>query len=211
MRNLRLPGAAVFAAILCACGGGGGGSPAPVPSGNPAPSSSPTSSPTTGPTATPTVSPTNNPTSTPTAPPTPTPTPAATPLLIHIGFQYGEFTDPKYGAVYFYTAHSHAEVIQATHGQTAQFLNDDMFGTMHTASGLGTSFPKNFDNQNGKAQAGSVLDGGTTWSTGSLNPGTKSQVFTIGPPGTYYFGCAYHYSVPPNPNNSSMGDVLVSN
>ena len=34
--------------------------------------------------------------------------------------------------------------------------------------------------------SGSVIDGGMTWSTGTLNPGGgMSQVFTVGPPGVY--------------------------
>jgi plastocyanin len=50
-----------------------------------------------------------------------------------------------------------------------------------------------------------VINGGLTWASGSLNPGQKSKPFTVGPKGTYYFGCYYHYHVTP-----SMRDVIVS-
>ena len=133
-------------------------------------------------------------------------------MLIHIGMKYGAADDPKYGYIDFYTNAAHAQVIQATHGQTVQFIQDDSPANFHTASGLGTGgFPSSFNNSSGLNQSGSVIDGGTTWSTGGLQQGQKSQVFTVGPVGVYYFGCAVHYSGKPSQANPSMGDVLVSN
>jgi plastocyanin len=133
--------------------------------------------------------------------------------LIHIGFELGEHTDPNFGPIWFYSTNTNqAQVITAMHGTQAQFINDDPSQTPHTASGLGTGpFPASFDNVNGfNKQSGTTIDGSLTWSSGSLSFGQKSQVFTVGPPGHYYFGCNYHYTVPPTQNNQSMGDVLVS-
>jgi plastocyanin len=90
------------------------------------------------------------------------------------------------------------------------FLNDSNPQSPHTASGLGSSFPAQFDNKSGFTQSGSTIDGSLTWSTGTLNPGQMSQNFTVGPPGVYYFGCNYHYIGIPSPSNGSMGDVIVS-
>jgi plastocyanin len=75
----------------------------------------------------------------------------------------------------------------------------------HTASGLGSSgFPTTFDNTGGTNATGTTIDGGTSWSTGTLQSGTMSSVFTVGPPGDYYFGCFYHFV------SSGMRDVIVS-
>lgn len=205
---------ALVAFGAAACGGGGYTAPISNPTTNPGggPSSSPSASPSGSPTPSPTASPSSSPTSSPSGSPAPTPTPSPTPLIVHIGFQFGEFTDPVYGPVNFYSPFSSgtAQVVKVASGSPVQFENDDQFSTTHTASGLGTSFPKQFDNKSGQTQAGSILDGSLTWSTGALTPGSRSQVLTVGPPGTYYFGCFFHYSVPPTKNNGSMGDVLVS-
>jgi hypothetical protein len=91
------------------------------------------------------------------------------------------------------------------------FLNDGTPQSPHTAGGFGSSgFPASNDNQNQFNQFGSVIDSSLTWSTGILNPGQMSQVFTVGPPGVYYFGCGFHYTTVPTKKNMSMGDVIVS-
>jgi plastocyanin len=168
------------------------------------------SSPIPPPTMTPTPKPTRTPPPTPT-PSGPTPTPTAQPQVVHIAFAFGETTDPTYGPVYFYSPNGKsAAVVKVKSGSQLVFQNDESGSTQHTASGLGTKFPPSFDNSSGFTQSGTTIDGGTTWSTGTLNPGQLSQVFTIGPPGVYYFGCAFHYFQPPNASNGSMGDVLVS-
>jgi len=97
-----------------------------------------------------------------------------------------------------------AAVIKVAAGSQVVFLNDDT-GSPHTGSGLGTGpFPASFDNTSGTTASGSTIDGSLTWSTGTLVQGAMSNVFTVGPPGAYYFGCAYHY------NADHMRDVLVS-
>jgi len=185
MRSYPLSLAAVFAAsMLAACSGGGSSPSAPI----------------------------GTHTAAPTAPPTATPTPVASataqPQVIRVGFGHPAVTDATYGMVQFYstgsTATSASNVIDIAHGSQVVFLNDGS-GVPHTASGLGSSgFPGSFDNTGGATQTGTTIDGGTTWSTGSLNPGSTSAAFTIGPAGVYYFGCFYHY------NSDAMRDVIVS-
>jgi plastocyanin len=152
------------------------------------------------------------PTATRTATPAPTATPSpASPQVIHVGFNLGEHTDAQFGPVYFYSLGNAAQVIRVTHGSKVVFLNDDTIPQPHTASGFGTAgFPMSFNNGSGATQHGTTIDGSTTWSTGTLNHGQMSQVFTIGPPGTYFFGCAFHYVGVPTASNISMGDVIVS-
>jgi len=110
----------------------------------------------------------------------------------------------------------HAQVVTVTHGSLVVFLNDDSTGYFpgpHTAGGFGSSgFPSSFGasgNANQFNSNGSTIEG-NQWSTGSLNGGQMSQVFTVGPPGAYWFGCGYHYTTVPTASNASMGDVLVS-
>ncbi|HEV2741024.1 MAG TPA: plastocyanin/azurin family copper-binding protein [Candidatus Elarobacter sp.] len=79
-------------------------------------------------------------------------------------------------------------------GTTVRFLNVDSFG--HTATSLsGTTFPaaSPFDGsaQNG---SGSTLSGG--WSSGTLGAGAGSQVLLADKPGTYLYGCFFHYGAP---------------
>ena len=204
--------AVVTAASLTACGGGGGATVTPPGAGgggnpSPSPTAANTASPSPVPTAAPTASPTQHPT------PTPTPMQTAAPQVIHIGFELAEHTDAQFGAVYFYSTmlNNMASVVHVQHGSKVVFLNDDPSQTPHTASGFGSGgFPAMFDNSSGFTQHGSTLDGSTTWSTGTLNPGQMSQVFKVGAVGTYYFGCAFHYAGIPTANNNSMGDVVVS-
>jgi plastocyanin len=189
-------------AALAACGGGGasiGGTPRPGPSVVPTLTPSPVPSAT--PSAGPTTKPTGNPS--PTAKPTKAPQ-----ITIHIGFNHAQVDDPTFGNVAFYALGANdpnAEVVQTSVGAQVTFLNDDPSQSPHTGSGLGsTGFPGSFDNSSGFTQAGTAIDGGTTWSTGTLGHGQRSQVFTIPSAGTYYFGCAFHY------DSSGMRDVIVA-
>jgi plastocyanin len=152
------------------------------------------------------------PISTPTPTPTPSPTPVPNAQVVRISFELHESTDPTYGPVWFFapSGATSAQVIRVKSGSLVVFQHDDN-DPPHTASGLGSSgFPSAFDNSSGTTQSGATIDGSTTWSTGSLVGPAMSQVFTIGPPGVYYFGCAYHYAGVPTSTNMSMGDVLVA-
>jgi plastocyanin len=162
--------------------------------------------PTVRPTTRPTTKPTAKPTATPS--PKPTPQPTAQPQVVYIGFQYlPDSTD--FGKVAYYSPRKNAteadEVVVKT-GSKIVFKNVNDNGLVpHTASGLGTTgFPTLFTNTSGQTRAGNVIDGSLTWSTGRLFQGTFSQVFTVGPPGVYYFGCAYHYV------KAGMRDVIES-
>ncbi len=79
-------------------------------------------------------------------------------------------------------------------GSTVRFLNVDAFG--HTATSLGgTSFPS-ASPFGGSAQnaSGNTLSGG--WSSGTLGAGAGSQVLIADKPGTYLYGCFFHYGAP---------------
>src|SRR5579871_3301124 len=203
MRDVLRPGmlALTCAALLSGCYGSTVAHvTAPVPTPTPMPTATPS------PTPTPTVGPTGR--------PSPTPTPSGGPLVIHIGFQFGETTDPTYGPVWYYSPNDIAAgVVFVQHGSQVVFENDQPASSnvQHTAGGFGSGgFPSYDDNQNPFTQTGTTIDSTLTWSTGILNPGQQSQVFTVGSPGTYYFGCAFHYGGVPTQTNQSMGDVLVS-
>jgi plastocyanin len=194
------------ALALAACSGGGGtGTPGPAPvSASPTAIASSTAAATHSPepSATPTLTPSPSPTPV-AASPSPTPVATAQPQVVHMSFSYAS-TSSSYGTIAFYAPTTNATTaayITAVAGSQLLFVNSDT--TTHTASGLGTSgFPSSFTNTNGPTASGSTVDG-TAWSTGALAPGTSSTPFTLGPPGTYYFGCYYHYSIP-------MEDVIVS-
>jgi plastocyanin len=79
-------------------------------------------------------------------------------------------------------------------GSAVRFVNLDGFG--HTATSLsGTAFPaaSPFD---GSAQnaAGNTLSG--AWSSGTLNAGAGSRTLVADKPGTYLYGCFFHYGAP---------------
>ncbi len=176
--------------------------PTPLTTATPTPAGSATPTPTPAPSATATITPT------PTPVPTPTPTATAQPQVVHIGFNHLATADPTFGNVAYYTtatgASAPAAVIDVASGSSLVFENDASQPN-HTASGLGTTgFPAAFDNTGGTTPTGTAVDGGTTWSTGTLAGGATSAAFTIGPPGNYYFGCFYHYV------DAGMRDVIVS-
>jgi plastocyanin len=79
-------------------------------------------------------------------------------------------------------------------GTTVRFVNVDSFG--HTATSLGgTTFPA-ASPFGGAAQitSGGTLSGG--WSSGTLGAGTGSQALIADKPGTYLYGCFFHYGAP---------------
>jgi hypothetical protein len=165
----------------------------PTPTASAAPTATPVA------TATPSAAPTATATATATA------TPTAQPQVIHVGFSHTATTDPTFGAIAFYSPTTGAAaIVTVMHGSQIVFTNDGS-GAPHTGSGLGSGgFPASFTNTSGTTQTGSTIDSSLTWSTGTLSEGASSQVFTVGAPGDYYFGCFFHYS------SDSMRDVLVS-
>ncbi|HEV3089749.1 MAG TPA: hypothetical protein VGX96_21290 [Candidatus Elarobacter sp.] len=86
-------------------------------------------------------------------------------------------------------------VTTVTVGSTIRFINVDV-GTPHTSTSLsGSSFPPS--SPFGAAafnQFGGTLSSG--WSSGTLGGGNGSQILLADRPGTYLYGCAYHYGTP---------------
>lgn len=79
-------------------------------------------------------------------------------------------------------------------GTTVQFVNRDSFA--HTASSVsGSAFPDTPSFGSSALTAfGSRLSSG--WSTGTLAAGASSPVLLADVPGTYLYGCFYHYGAP---------------
>lgn len=79
-------------------------------------------------------------------------------------------------------------------GTRIQFRNSDSFA--HTATAIAApTFPdaSPFD-ASAETASGSALSGG--WSSGVLQAGSVSPVFTADRPGTYRYGCFFHYGSP---------------
>ena len=79
-------------------------------------------------------------------------------------------------------------------GTSVRFNNSD--GFHHTATSIAaTTFPSAYPFTGSAVnQSGATLSGG--FSSGSLDPGASSQALLADKPGTYLFGCFYHYGTP---------------
>ncbi|MGH7729138.1 MAG: cupredoxin domain-containing protein [Vulcanimicrobiaceae bacterium] len=79
-------------------------------------------------------------------------------------------------------------------GTFVRFTNSDGFA--HTATSIsGSTFPSAYPFTSAALnQSGGTLSGG--FSSGSLAAGTSSQALLADKPGTYIFGCFYHYGTP---------------
>ncbi|HEY7979988.1 MAG TPA: plastocyanin/azurin family copper-binding protein [Candidatus Eremiobacteraceae bacterium] len=112
-------------------------------------------------------------------------------VIIHVSLLKFAKKSSPFGEVAGYSPN----VLTVQHGSTVQFVNDDNFS--HTASSVGSAgFPPGnpFSNK-ALTQSGKDL-ADQNWSTGSLQGSSASQTFTTNTPGTYYFGCFYHYATP---------------
>jgi plastocyanin len=81
-------------------------------------------------------------------------------------------------------------------GTLLHFTNVDSF-CCHTATLIpgATSFPTSSPfTQKATQQSGSTLSGG--FSSGALQPNQSSQTITADTPGTYLYGCFFHYGAP---------------
>lgn len=93
----------------------------------------------------------------------------------------------------FLTGYS-PDVLTVSIGTRIRFTNTDTFA--HTATAIAApAFPpaSPFD-QTALTPSGTSLS--APWSTGNLNAGAASLVFVADRPGTYLFGCFYHYAHP---------------
>jgi len=108
-------------------------------------------------------------------------------VVIHVSL--GKYVvQTQYGQVGGYSKNP----LTIARGTVVQFVNDDSFG--HTASSVGTTgFPKNGPGAGSLNQSGSDF-AQAGWSTGELQGGSVSQAFTAATPGTYFYGCFFHYS-----------------
>lgn len=80
-------------------------------------------------------------------------------------------------------------------GDSILFTNSDGFA--HTATSIPNAqkFPNGSPfNQSATTQSGDNLSGG--WSSGAMQAGTSSQTIAVDKPGTYLFGCYFHYGAP---------------
>jgi plastocyanin len=86
------------------------------------------------------------------------------------------------------------EVTMVTVGSGVQFVNVD--NTTHTATAIpgASTFPATtpFSISAITASASENLSSG--WTSGALQAGASSQVFLVDRPGTYLYGCFFHYS-----------------
>ena len=112
-------------------------------------------------------------------------------VIVHVSLLKYAPQQTQYGKVAGYSPNP----IVVAAGSTVQFVNDDNFS--HTASSVGQSGFPSGDPISNKAlnQSGTDLSQ-ANWSTGSLAGGAASQALRATVPGTYYFGCFYHYATP---------------
>ena len=91
---------------------------------------------------------------------------------------------------------------QVAVGSFVQFVNSDGFAHTATAIPGATGFPASSPfSVSAQQQSGSTISG--SWSSGTLQAGQSSQLISVDAPGTYYFGCFFHYGAP-------MRDTIVA-
>jgi plastocyanin len=86
------------------------------------------------------------------------------------------------------------EVTNVSVGSGVQFLNID--NTEHTATSIpgATAFPAASPFGVSALQPTANVGISGSWGAGALEPGQMSQVFVVNQPGTYIYGCFFHYS-----------------
>jgi plastocyanin len=121
-------------------------------------------------------------------------------IVVGIRLDVQSITDPRYGFVLGYfkgTTSPKSQVIGVPMGSKIKFTNVDG-NDVHTLSFLGKAtahsalWPSAFNGSATKSPAGTAI-GTKNFSTGPLNPGKTSPVYTTGLPGFYMVGCAFHY------------------
>jgi plastocyanin len=86
------------------------------------------------------------------------------------------------------------EVTNVSVGSGVQFVNVD--NTEHTATSIpgATTFPATSPFGVSALQPTANVGISGSWGAGALQPGQMSQVFVVNQPGTYIYGCFFHYS-----------------
>lgn len=80
-------------------------------------------------------------------------------------------------------------------GSFVQFVNSDSFAHTATAIPSATTFPASSPfSVSAQQQSGTAIS--SPWSSGTLQAGQSSQLIQIDAPGTYLFGCFFHYGAP---------------
>lgn len=80
-------------------------------------------------------------------------------------------------------------------GSFVQFVNTDGFAHTVTAIPGASTFPGSSPfSVSAQQQSGSAVS--SSWSSGTLQAGQSSQLIAIDKPGTYLFGCFFHYGAP---------------
>ena len=120
------------------------------------------------------------------------------------------FQSAHYGQVLGYfkgrTAKT-SQVVTVSPNINVAFVNVDS-SLPHTASFLGKAtsthapWPGAFNGSSKASPAGTAI-GTKGFSTGTINPGSHSALYSSGAPGFYMFGCAFHY------DSSGMRTVVI--
>ena len=106
-----------------------------------------------------------------------------------------------YGSILGYfngTTATTTSVVMLTAGDPVQFQNVDA-SLQHTAGFLGNAtatnapWPATFTGGGTTASVAGTAIGSPLFTTGTLNPGQKSHIFSAGGPGFYMVGCFFHY------------------
>ena len=91
-------------------------------------------------------------------------------------------------------------VLDVAVGDTVTFMNSDGFAHTSTSITPGqsmneTKFPSQYPfSQKALQQTGATLSGG--WTSGAMQAGSGSQTVKADKPGTYLYGCYFHYGAP---------------
>ena len=129
------------------------------------------------------------------------PPPAATPVGLLLTGENNVSVAPYGNVKGFFpgtngNAPSGSNVVNLTANQTVTFTNTEAGGGFpHTASFIqtwGGSFPPNPTIPSTASATGASISS-SGFSTGNLNQGQTSAVYSAGAPGMFIFGCAYHY------------------
>lgn len=80
-------------------------------------------------------------------------------------------------------------------GTHIRFVNSDSFAHTATLIAGAQTFPAGSPfGASAQTQSGATLS--QAWSSGTLEPNGSSQTLTVDAPGTYLYGCFYHYGSP---------------